>query len=120
MAQELMQRMDKYQVRYQKYPVNIRESSQMSLQLYLALRNFYTMVRSNISERYVVVTRRISIEDPHPLYSFPVHSSGVSLDRPFLNFLTLLQNRPTCTFGSPIRLQLRVFLSVSLNTVEPV
>ena len=50
-AQELMQRMDKYQVRYRKYRVNIRESSQTSLQLYLALRNLYNMVKSNVSER---------------------------------------------------------------------
>ncbi len=50
-AQELMHRMDKYQVKYQKYRVNIKESSQLSLQLYFALRNFFSMVKSNITER---------------------------------------------------------------------
>ncbi len=48
-----MQHMDKYQVRYQKYRVNIRESSAISLQHYFALRNLFHMVRGNMSERWV-------------------------------------------------------------------
>ena len=46
-----MHKMDEYQVAYQKFRVNIKDSSAVSMQLYFSLRNFVNMLQSNISER---------------------------------------------------------------------
>ena len=45
-----MLHMDNYQLRYQKFSVNIRDSSVTSLQLHFALRNFLEMVKTNIGD----------------------------------------------------------------------
>ncbi|CAH1800525.1 unnamed protein product, partial [Owenia fusiformis] len=50
-VQELMLKMDQYQMRYQKYPPNITESSKVSLRLYFTLRKLFQVVKDNINER---------------------------------------------------------------------
>ncbi|KAK6192756.1 hypothetical protein SNE40_004176 [Patella caerulea] len=43
--------MDRYQTRYHFYPVNIAQSSKLSLQLYLAIRRFYVIARETLTDR---------------------------------------------------------------------
>ena len=50
-AQGFALEMDKYQVKYNKFGVNIRESSVVSLQHYVALRSIFKVIRENVSER---------------------------------------------------------------------
>ena len=50
-CQELMLQMDRYQVRYHKYMVNIRESSTATLQLYFVLKNLFEVIRNTVNHR---------------------------------------------------------------------
>ena len=43
--------MDAYQLRYHKFLMNIRESSKVSLQFYLALQDFLQVIKTNINPR---------------------------------------------------------------------
>lgn len=59
-AKELTLEMNKYQVRYHRFEVNINESSSVSLQHYFALRNLFRTIRGNVNERELF---RISLSD---------------------------------------------------------
>ena len=50
-VRELMMEMDKYQIRYHSFPVNIDTSSRLSLSLFFAVRTYYLTVRDNLSDR---------------------------------------------------------------------
>jgi len=54
-AQELTLESDRYQITYNRFGVNIRESSVITLDHYFALRTLYATVRGNVSERYAAV-----------------------------------------------------------------
>ena len=46
-----MMEMDKYQIRYHSFPVNIDTSSRLSLSLFFAVRTYDLTVRDNLSDR---------------------------------------------------------------------
>ncbi|XP_067650559.1 protein unc-13 homolog D-like [Haliotis asinina] len=50
-ARELMLEMDKYMVRYHNFPVNIVQSSRLSLGLYFAIRKFFLLIREGLTDR---------------------------------------------------------------------
>ena len=50
-----MQRMVRYQIRYQKHHINIMQSSAVSLKLYFALREFFDLAKKSISDRWAIV-----------------------------------------------------------------
>ncbi|XP_074641675.1 BAI1-associated protein 3-like isoform X2 [Tubulanus polymorphus] len=52
-TKELMIEMDKYLIRYHKFPENIMQSSKVSLMIYFALRGMFYQFRENVSERDV-------------------------------------------------------------------
>jgi len=54
-AQELTLESDQYQITYNRFRVNIRESSVITLDHYFALRTLYTTIRGNVSERCVAI-----------------------------------------------------------------
>jgi len=51
-AQELTLESDHYQITYNRFGVNIRESSVVTLEHYFALRSLQTTIRGNVNERY--------------------------------------------------------------------
>ena len=50
-VRELMMEMDKYQIRYHSFSVNIDTSSRLSLSLFFAVRSYYLTIRDNLSDR---------------------------------------------------------------------
>ncbi|XP_041349496.1 protein unc-13 homolog D-like [Gigantopelta aegis] len=47
----LMIEMDKYQLRYHRFTVNITKSSRLTLSLYFSLRNLYKLIRDGLTDR---------------------------------------------------------------------
>ena len=50
-SKEVMLEMNRYQLRYYKFPENITSSSKVSLNLYTTLRKLYNILKCNLSER---------------------------------------------------------------------
>lgn len=50
-SKELMLEMNRYQLRYYKFPENITNSSKVSLSLYTTLRKLYNILKCNLNER---------------------------------------------------------------------
>ena len=50
-VRELMMELDKYQIRYNSFPVNVDTSSRLSLALFFAVRAYYLTARDNLSDR---------------------------------------------------------------------
>ncbi|XP_070205780.1 protein unc-13 homolog D-like [Littorina saxatilis] len=50
-VRELMMELDKYQIRYHSFSVNIDTSSRLSLHLFFTVRTYYLTIRDNVSDR---------------------------------------------------------------------
>nr|KAG5690120.1 hypothetical protein BaRGS_003443 [Batillaria attramentaria] len=51
LVRELMMGLDKYQLRYHSFPINMETSSRLSLKLFFAVRTYYHTIRENLAER---------------------------------------------------------------------